>query len=1103
MPLLQQFWGEEMHTPVDLSVRSAWAVRAIVATILAGSSAATVIAAESDADAAAEDTLSEVVVTGSRISRRDYNSDSPIVTVSSEALQNTSEVGIEAALNKMPQFVPGQNQFSDATAITVTPTRSVGIATANLRGLGANRTLVLLDGRRTQPANASMSVDLNTIPSAAVETVEVITGGAGSTYGADAVAGVVNFKLKRNFNGIALDAMMGETFEGDGGQRNFSALMGSNFDEGRGNAMIGLSFSKRDAIQRFDREFFADTLTDPYGAASTFLNFPGFVSGSPGNVTNSIAGGAVSQTAVNTVFGAKGFVTGDVAPGSFYFNKAATVAASTIFTTAQGRVSGRLSPGYSGDTFPGAKYVVSNVNTRAQTLTTNSTGGYLQVPLTRYSLFTNAHYNVNEHADVYMQASFDENKTRTATGDWTPAGSQWGATVPFGTGVYAPSLNGTNTRPEYQTGGIYGLNCPATGGCTNSQAFPVAPELETLLNSRGTTANSPWTLNQNTTFMPQRTLATTAQTYELLAGVRGTLGIKDWTYDFFASRGNASQFTSYDGFINALAYQTLLNLPNYGRGADYNNGRLGVLAHCTSGINPFLNTPVSQDCIDILDSNAKLSQQLGQQQAEFNVQGSITEVPAGDLRFAAGLAYRKNTYDYLPDQGMQTTNINSVVLGQFDTTETHGEIGVKEIYAEVLAPIVRDVFLVKNLELNGGYRYSDYDTDTGGVSTWKLTANWDVNDYVKVRGGRQVANRAPNIAELFQPAVFEVVTWTDHDPCSNLTRATFGNNVSNPNRAQVQTLCNQVIRLQGPSTINVDSSFVGNQPFYFNAGRDLTQGNLNLKSEEAKTWTAGLVLRSPFDSTYLNRATLAIDWYSINVEGAIATASTPYVYQECFNAFGTNATYDVSNPFCQRIIRDPNNGFWVATKAQYLNLSSRETSGVDATFDYRVDTPFFAGQTGTVNLSVNANWLLAYKVQVADTLPAFDYKNSIGSNNGAQYRWKAQTNLGYSVGPASVNLSWRYLPEVRNAAVVTSPTNTTHSTSPYHLFNLSGRWAVSDTLSVRAGVDNLFDRQPVRVGANYVPSSSGSGYTEAIGTTDVSNYDVSGRRFYVGVNAKF
>jgi iron complex outermembrane recepter protein len=977
---------------------------------------------------------------------------------------------------------------------------------------------VLLDGRRTQPANASMVVDLNTIPSAAIDNIEIITGGAGSTYGADAVSGVVNFKLKRNFQGLTTDAQFGMSERSDGEQTAVSALLGSNFADGKGNAMIGLTYARREDVIREDVPFFEQALSDPYLAAAQFLNFPGFIGGVPGNITNSPAGGSPSQAAMNAVFGAKGYVPGDVLNTSaVYFNQASTTAGATLFALPQGRVSGRLSPGYQGGLYPDAKYVVSNAITGTQTLTTNSTGGTLQVPLTRYSLFTNAHYTLNENAEAYVQASFQENKTATRFGDYVPAGNQWGVTIPYGTGLYAPSLDTATglTRPAYLAGGAFGLNCPATGGCTNSQAFPVPPELAQLLSNRATATMTPaqaaaannanWTLNNNLLYMPKRGLKNTQETYELLAGLRGELGVKDWTYDFFMTHGDTSVATEYQGFVDADSYQTLINLPNYGQGQDFNNGRLGVLAHCTTGLNPFVNTGVSQDCVDILDSNAKLTSQLEQTQFELDIQGGLFDLPAGNMRFALGTDYRKNTYQYLPDQGMKTTNIVSVVLGQFDTTETRGEIEVKEIYGELLAPILKDLPFVKALELNAGYRFSDYDINAGSDATWKLTANWDVNDFVKFRGGRQIANRAPNISELFSPAVFEITTWTDHDPCSNLTRATYGNIASNPDRARVATLCSQLPGVDGKPNgfTGFGPSYQGQNAVYFPLGRDLTQGNLDLESEQAKTWTAGVVLRSPFESDALKDALLSVDWYSIKIDGAISTATTSYVYQECFNAFGTNPTYDPNNSFCQRIIRDGLNGNWLATQAQFVNLSKVNTSGIDSTFDYRIRTPFLGGQTGALSFNINASWLLSYDVQVASTLPSFSYKDSIGSPYGAQYKFKAITNVGYSVGSASVNLSWRHLPRVRHFSAVTNPASTNLPTSSYELFGLTGRWSVNDTWSVRGGVDNLFDRQPVLVGANWVPTANGSGVTSAVGTTDTSNYDIIGRRYYLGFNAKF
>jgi outer membrane receptor for ferrienterochelin and colicin len=187
-----------------------------------------------------------------------------------------------------------------------------------------------------------------------------------------------------------------------------------------------------------------------------------------------------------------------------------------------------------------------------------------------------------------------------------------------------------------------------------------------------------------------------------------------------------------------------------------------------------------------------------------------------------------------------------------------------------------------------------------------------------------------------------------------------------------------------------------------------------------------------------------------------------------------------------------------------VNLSSLKTSGVDSTLDYRIITPFVGGNTGTLSLNLNASWVLDYDVQVASSLPAFSFKDTIGdARYGAQYKFKSVTNLGYAVGPASVNLAWRYLPSVRHNSLATNPASTTLPTGGYSLFGLSGRWTVNDTWSVRGGVDNLFNRRPVLVGANWVPTASGSGVTSATGTTDTSNYDIIGRRYYVGFNAKF
>ncbi len=198
------------------------------------------------AAAASADEVAEVVVTGSHILRRDFDASSPIMTVDSKAIDDISTVGVENVLNRLPQFSPTGTQF-DTSAVSGSATSSPGVATANLRGLGSNRTLVLIDGRRAQPANATLAIDLNTIPEAAIKSVEVITGGASSVDGADATAGVVNFVLRDDFEGLELNGQTGITQVGDGAGSRLSAAIGKNFGSGGGNVFLGLEVAHRNA----------------------------------------------------------------------------------------------------------------------------------------------------------------------------------------------------------------------------------------------------------------------------------------------------------------------------------------------------------------------------------------------------------------------------------------------------------------------------------------------------------------------------------------------------------------------------------------------------------------------------------------------------------------------------------------------------------------------------------------------------------------------------------------------------------------------------------------------------------------------------------------
>ena len=213
--------------------------------------------------------LEEVTVTGSRILRQDFTANSPIQTVDEQMFDETTSIGVETILNRLPQFVPAVTQFT-TTDVQQTALNTVGASTVSLRGLGPNRNLILLNGRRAMPVNATMVVDTNSIPSSAIERVEVISGGASAVYGADAVGGVVNFILKDDYEGASVDIRFGDTQHGGSQETTISALIGANMADDRGNVMIGVERSSRGLQERWERDWRVEDMANPTTGATAF-----------------------------------------------------------------------------------------------------------------------------------------------------------------------------------------------------------------------------------------------------------------------------------------------------------------------------------------------------------------------------------------------------------------------------------------------------------------------------------------------------------------------------------------------------------------------------------------------------------------------------------------------------------------------------------------------------------------------------------------------------------------------------------------------------------------------------------------------------------------
>ena len=974
--------------------------------------------------------IEEVLVTGSRIVRRDLNAPSPILTIGTEVFEQNSSVAIETVLNQYPQFNPGATQFTTGE-IQPTATTSPGASTLNMRGLGPQRSLVLIDGRRAQPINAAMTVDVNTIPQAAIGDVEVISGGAAATYGPDAMAGVVNFKLKRNFEGVAINYQTGTTQAGDGGENRADVLIGGNFNGGRGNAMFDIGYAHRDAAWQMNRDFFINGFNDPNTPANyPRVDFPYFTA---------IAGNLPSQTTVNQVLGT---TANQARTGDFYVNPTD----GQVF-----RLGGAL--GYTGPrTFP-YKIRTNNNNN----LEEGSPRSYASTPLTRYSAFGRAVYELTDSISVYAQGSFVKSDVKT---------------VLFPTPLTA-------------------IDVPR-----NPAIEPA--ELRTLLDSR-LTPGAPWRMSRIAYWFPNRASSNDTKLDEFIVGANGKF-LKDWTWDAYTSYGETTLITDMDNFVWLDHYNALVKQPNFGKGGTItqtaaNSAANTVTYTCTSGIpifEPWIlgphgepifanNFKLTNDCVDAITANMSQKNTVEQRVTEADFQGKIVTLRAGEVRAAFGISSRKNSSVFEPDELFLAT------------VPAAGETEVNEFYTEFLVPII------KTFDLEIGARASAFQTGDfhQDAKSSKFLFNWTAGENWRVRGGWQRANRTPNVAELYSGPTSQVYTWSQGDACRADTTEIWGNVPSNPNRAAVQNLCAALIyRSGGVAGANLFDAGRNNFPsdggVSANVYRQENVGNPKLRPEEADTYTAGMVW-----SPRRRDLSLSVDFYQIEVRDVIDVLGFRQAYLQCFNANGnSNPTFSASNAYCQAIFRDPDSGAATYVQGGNFNFSKRFTSGVDISMNWR--KAMLGGEFG-INSSIND--LITWK-QPASSDPDAPLLENAGyeSTNQGYFKYRLFTQFSYNRKKLGVGLNWRYLPEQKDLSLVQTPTFTALPTKAYNLFNVNVSYRLSDRVRVRGGMDNLLNKEPPVVGAN---PNAVNNPTANLGVTNAGDYDVLGRRMYVGLNVSF
>jgi iron complex outermembrane receptor protein len=1098
---------------VALFVSTALGVAMACHPALAQQATATAGGAPASADAGKSgQTIAEIVVTGSRIARKDYTADSPIVTLTSQTLMNQADLQIQNTLNKMPQFTADQNLMGTNTGDTQpTPTHSVGISTASLRGLGPNRNLVLIDGQRGAPVNGELVIDLNTIPAAMVDRVETITGGASAVYGADAIGGVVNFIMKKNFQGLELDAQESINQAGDGRTFSFNALKGINWADGKGNITVDLERYQSDASLEKDHSWITKSYNDPTVGSGTAFPFG-----------TGYTGSGVTPAAVASLFP-------NAAPGTVPTSTIFWFQGNSVYTGQAG--SGAVAPGgvsQNPNTINGVTYAYQNAAFNGQTVQlvkTNETVGYIQAPLDRWSIFTNGHYDFTDWLTATFQADFSRTNTSTIRTSYpTTISSGWTVNVPYNEVTDDPA------SPGYIAPGKSGAQ------------HPVPAALATLLNSRPSGATSPWTLIWYPSVngpMPTRGTNDRNDVFQIEAGLKGVVPKIGWNWSVNGSHSESDEYSVANGDYSLLRFQTLMVAPNYGQGtfqgnvtqpgglASPNNGFGASTVTCTSGFyNALFNASVpSKDCLNAISAPVQSTNLTTQDVVEFDASGDVFKLPAGEMKGSIGADYRRDSLVFNPDILASNESFTDQVIGVYPTAYSNVSQDAKEVYGELSIPLVADLPFVKEFTFNPGARYSSYNTSQGGW-TYKMLGDWAVNDYIRFRGGYNLAVRAPNLGELFQGPSEVFGAGTNYgDPCSLLSKAPFG--AGGAGIAQGQTTATPVYNTGGMAgalnALAICKQLMGaaGAAYYYNNPAATqpnpgpspfawtnTEGNPNLLPETAKTYTVGTVLKSPFQNPLFSRAQLSIDYYKIHIDDAIEFASIDYTYQQCLQSPSLAAA--AASVYCQAAVRNVQFGSQMLTTTPAANLATIDTSGVDLQLDWQFAlSDLKQNLPGRFSLNIASTFLGNYDTIAGPGQPVQKWYGTLGPNltgtNGGSFAYRLNTTFGYSVGGANISLNWRHLPQI-NAATSVAPGNLVLPTKAYDIFDLSTSIDLPHKLQLRFGMQNLFDVDPPTTAAKmaqYVNGIMTGVPSDGQGSTNPAFYDPLGRRFYIGLKARF
>jgi len=927
-----------------------------------------------------------VVVTGSLIRQPNLTATSPLTVVNSEEFKLQGATNVEDVLNTLPAVTASQSNGVGNGA--------TGTATVDLRGLGSNRNLVLIDGKRvgTSDPTDDGAVDLNLIPAALIQRVDVVTGGASAIYGSDAISGVVNFILQHNFQGVRIDG-------------NFSDFEHSNTD--------GVAQG-------------AATAAGQHSPSDTFTG------GAREDVTVVIGANAPDDKGNVTAY--MGYVhIAPVSQGKYDYGACPLLESGSGYACS------------GSGTTTSARFITSTADTYLDPKTNllrdynSSTDAYNYAPSeqyqredTRYTAGGFAHYQVTPKIDIYSDFMFMDDKS---------------------TAQLAPS-------------GLFGQTF--TIPCSNSEL--TANELSALCN--GSTAGSVTAnISRRNVEGGDREEILEHQEFREVIGARGDLD-NVWHYDVSAQYFQAHMSDEQTGDVSLSKAQAALS----GCSSVYTS--LAATTGCVP-YNIFSAGGVTQSAINYIETDAFQSSTTTQQVVNATISGDlgkygVTSPWASDgVSVALGTSYRRESLSYTPDQEYQSGDL----AGSSTELPVSGSYDVYELFGEMRIPLISDKPFIKDLSIDGAYRFSDYST-VGATQTYSVEANYSPSRDVRFRVSWNRAERAPNITELFNPQVVAIGALST-DGCSG----------AKPTYTAAQCLNTGVTSAEyGNVTTDTASQYNG-----------LSGGNPDLKPEVANTYSGGIV----FTPSFIPNLSISLDYFNIFIDGVIESISPQNTLDECAT---TGSSY-----YCSLVHRGTNGTLWLGTTGYVsellVNAGSLQTSGADLQVDYRWKIPSFQGHNfGRLNFNFDGTYTATY---ISENEPGsgdkYNCAGFYGDTCGTPMpTWRSNLRTTW-VTPWNVELSalWRYIGSVRSDGYIANVGDTVYAADgkipAISYLDLTATYKFKDRYTLRAGVKNVFDKDPPTVGLN----SAYSSYGTANGNTYVGTYDTLGRDLFVGLTADF